>query len=180
MLISKKSCLSESMEIPSTFSELKKRHLELHSACKEFRSHLRGMAKQLMTEYIQSLLLPADTWKDCKGKSRPYVDTGVWVSRDEHEFKSVPIPELDLDGSFVLNFVVITTLDDHPITGGFSHGVDVSLWYEGEKLYVLVGFGKNAATFYVSPQDNFHEVVAAIKLTLYLDMEDSRPGKALY
>ncbi|HCL5312117.1 TPA: hypothetical protein N2G38_004491 [Salmonella enterica] len=178
MLISNKSYLDKSVEKPLTFSDLKECHLELFSTCREFRSKLRAMAQQLLNEYIQSLSLPADNWTDCKGEARPYVETGVWASRDEYDFKPAPIAELQVnDYSYELKFVVSTVLNDHPVTGGFSHGVNIILWYEKDILNVLVGSGENATRFYVSPQDNFHEVTSAIKLMIQLDMDSTRPGR---
>jgi hypothetical protein len=63
----------------------------------------------------------ATSWFDSEGKSHPYVEVGMWV--EPGKFKPRHIPLLPLGENYRLNFVIATTLNDSPLTGGGYHGV---------------------------------------------------------
>ncbi|EIP3426174.1 hypothetical protein LSE82_005037 [Salmonella enterica] len=173
MLISNKSCLGKSATL--TFDDIKKRHLALHRACIEYRGKLRSVARSLVCEYSRSLSLPADSWKDWQGKVHQYVETGVWDTSGERGFKPVAIAELQPGDDYSLRFVVSTTLDDNPVTGGFTHGIDIMLRYESGIMCVQVGDGQNSMMFYLSQDDGFNEITSAMKRMICLDMDKSVP-----
>lgn len=82
-----------------------------------------------------------------------------------------------MDDEYVLNFVIATTLDDSPLTGGYRHGISVSLFYQGVTLYASVGSGDDVATFMVSPSDGgFYEVCAAIKQLISIAIDRATPS----
>lgn len=145
-----------------TFNDLKEKHLKLGQTQWKLREKLQGKACELVREYSESLSLPSDVWKDSEGNEHPYVEIGVW--KKPGEFESVSLPRLPMDENYTLNFVISTTLDDSPLTGGHRHGVSVALHYDNVVLCASVGSGDDTAYFNVSPNPGgFYEVCGAIK-----------------
>lgn len=176
MQIPLKTCLEKGME--TTFSDLKAKHLKLIEAQWKLRDHLQDMAGKLVQEYIESLCLPAETWSDSQGHKYPYVELGVW--KEPSKFEVTPLPRIGVDKDYKLNFVIATTLDDNSMTGGYRHGVSVSLWYENVFLYASVGTGDDIVHFQVSPKaGGFFEVCAAIKALINAAIEKATP-KAIF
>lgn len=177
MHIRVKNCLEKSMSI--TFNELKEKHLQLGRAQWDLRRKLQNMAGKLLFEYGDSLSLPSIEWVDSKGDSHPYVEMGVWNTKNG-EFDMCRPPQLTMDDDYILHFAIATTLDDHPLTGGYRQGVSVSLWYDHAQLNVNVGDGNEMAHFLVSGDDGgFFEVCAAIKALINLAIDKSMPNHLL-
>ncbi|VVT53954.1 hypothetical protein UYSO10_4970 [Kosakonia radicincitans] len=174
MLIPYENGLVIGME--TTFNDLKAKHLKLVESQWKLREKLHSRARDLLTEYTRSLSLPlSGTWLDSQGKERPYVEIGVW--KEPGKFTAESFPRLPMDEEYKLNFVVATTLDDTQITGGYRHGISLSLWYEGPVLYTAVGSGDDVAIFMVSPNEGgFYEVCAAIKLLISIAIDRSMPS----
>jgi hypothetical protein len=174
MLIPSENCLVNGMG--TTFNDLKGKHLKLIESQWKLREKLQSKAGELKREYMASLSLPVSgTWVDAQGKERPYVEIGVW--KEPGKFASEPLPRLVMDDEYVLNFVIATTLDDSPLTGGYRHGISVSLFYLGVTLYASVGSGDDVATFMVSPSDGgFYEVCATIKQLISIAIDRATPS----
>lgn len=168
-----KNSRETSMEM--TFDDLKKKHLKAVEAKWKLRATLQDKAGQLLNEYIESLCLPAITWMDSGGKNYPYVDIGLWPGQGE--FKATPLACLPMDNLCNLNFVIATTLDDSPATGGYMQGVSITLrYYDGVSFYALVGTGKDLSCFQVpSKPGGFCEVCAAIKRLIDTALERATP-----
>ncbi|NMP26867.1 hypothetical protein GW590_08320 [Rahnella sp. SAP-1] len=176
MQIPVQTCLEKSME--TTFSDLKAKHLKLVEAQWKLKDHLQDMARKLFQEYAESLCLPAETWSSSQGHKYPYVELGIW--KEPSKFEVTPLPRIGLDKDYKLNFVIATTLDDNPTTGGYRQGVSVSIWYETVFLCASVGSGDDTAYFQVSPQaGGFFEVSAAIKALINGAIEKATP-KAIF
>lgn len=172
MLIPMKTCLEKSME--TTFSDLKAKHLKLLETKWKIKDKLQSKAGELLAEYIASLKVPSESWVDANGEHHQYVDIGVW--RAPNEFEPVPIPMLQTDENNALSFVIATTLDDSPLSGGYRHGVSITLWFEGAILCALVGSGDDASAFYVSQnKGGFFEVCGAIKALITSSIDRSFP-----
>ncbi|EMQ2080979.1 Uncharacterised protein [Yersinia enterocolitica] len=160
MLIPHKNFLEKCMDMK--FNDLKEKHLKLKRAQWQLREKLQSKACDLFHEYSESLSLPSETWQDSQGNFHPYVKIGVWTN--PRKFESTPFPGLQMDEEYRLNFVISTTLDDSPMTGGYQHGVSISLWYDHVVLYAAVGGGDDTIILQVSPlPGGFLEVCAAIK-----------------
>ncbi|PVZ87940.1 hypothetical protein C9426_10100 [Serratia sp. S1B] len=160
------------------FNDLKAKHLQLVTAQVQLRNNLQEKASVLVQEYFKSLSLPADRWFIAQNEPRAYVEIGVLNAKGE--FEPAYLPRLQLDSNYRLNFLIVTTLDDTPITGGYRHGVSVSLYYEGAKLYALVGAGDDASTFAVpSKPEGFSEVCEAIKSLIIAGIDKSMPKVVL-
>ncbi|ECC3607316.1 hypothetical protein AA23_00530 [Salmonella enterica subsp. enterica] len=173
MLIPFSNCMVAGME--TTFSELKAKHLKLLETQWQLREQLQDKAGELLREYAESLSLPADTWTDSLGKIHPYVDIGTWSGPGK--FEPVPLARLQMDDNYSLNFVIATTLDDTPMTGGYRHGVNVTLRYEKYQLYASVGSGDDAVIIPVSSKPGgFFEVCAAIKQLINIAIERATPA----
>ncbi|WP_440863073.1 hypothetical protein [Symbiopectobacterium purcellii] len=176
MLIPFKNCLVGGME--TTFNDLKEKHLKLIETQWCLREHLQDKAGDLLREYAESLSLPATSWTDSQGKAHPYVETGVWSSPGK--FEATPLLRLQMDANYSLNFVIATTLDDSPMTGGYRHGVSVSLRYEHVALYAFIGSGDDTVQLQVSPKPGgFFEVCAAIKQLITISIDRATPAAVL-
>ena len=157
-----------------TFKDLKEKRLKLVEAQWKLLDKLQERASQLLQEYSDSLGLTSREWIGSDGTRWPYVDIGVW--EDKGKFLPALIPQLDMDSNYHVNFVIATTLDDSPLTGGYRHGVSVSIWYENASYYVSVGAGTDATCFPVSPHPGgFHQVCSAIKALINASMDRSMP-----
>lgn len=160
------------------FDDLKAKHLQLVTAQLQLRNNLQEKASVLVQEYFKSLSLPADRWFIAQNEPRAYVEIGVLNAKGE--FEPVYLPRLQLDSNYRLNFLIVTTLDDTPITGGHRHGVSISLYYEGSKLYAVVGAGDDASTCEVSSKpEGFAKVCEAIKSLIISGIEKSMPKAVL-
>lgn len=168
-----KNSRETSMEM--TFDDLKKKHLKAVEAKWKLRATLQDKAGQLLNEYIESLCLPAITWMDSGGKNYPYVEIGLWSGQGE--FIATPLSCLPMDNLCNLNFVIATTLDDSPATGGYIEGVSITLrYYDGVSCYALVGIGEDLTCFQVSSKPGgFCEVCAAIKRLINMALERATP-----
>ncbi|MGB8665629.1 MAG: hypothetical protein WCD24_12900 [Serratia inhibens] len=157
-----------------TFNDLKEKHLKLRQTQWQLREKLQDKACDLVREYSESLSLPSDVWKDSEGNDYPYVEIGVW--KKPGEFEPTPFPRLPMDENYILNFVISTTLDDSPVTGGHRHGVSVALYYDHVVLCASVGSGDDIALFTVSPKPGgFFEVCAAIKALINTSIVRATP-----
>ncbi|MGQ5735323.1 hypothetical protein ACUNI2_26540 [Serratia sp. IR-2025] len=157
-----------------TFNDLKEKHLKLRQTQWQLREKLQDKACDLVREYSESLSLPSDVWKDSEGNDYPYVEIGVW--KKPGEFEPTPFPRLPMDENYILNFVISTTLDDSPVTGGHRHGVSVALYYDHVVLCASVGSGDDVALFTVSPKPGgFFEVCAAIKALINTSIVRATP-----
>lgn len=176
MLIPFNNCLVNSMEM--TFNDLKVKHLKLIETQWQLRERLQDKAGDLLREYAESLSLPAGSWTDSRGKEHPYVEIGVWSAPGK--FEVTPLPRLQMDENYSLNFVVATTLDDSPMTGGHRQGVSVSLRYEHVCLHVSIGSGDDTVHLQVSPKPGgFFEVCAAIKQLINIAIDRATPSAVL-
>ena len=102
------------------------------------------------------------------------MDIGIW--EEEGKFFPVLIPQLNMDSRYHLNFVIATTLDDSPLTGGYRQGVSISLWYENSSFYAEVGSGDDVSRFSVSSQPGgFYQVCNAIKALISSSMDRAMP-----
>lgn len=176
MLIPYKSCLEKCIDMK--FNDLKEKHLKLKRTQWQLREKLQNNAHDLFREYSESLSLPSDTWQDAQGNAHPYVEVGIW--KEPGEFELTPFPRLPMDEDYLLNFVICTTLDDSPVTGGYRQGISISLWYDKSVLRAAVGSGDDTAYFQVSPQPGgFFEVCAAIKALINTAMVRATPSAIL-
>ncbi|MCZ4675970.1 hypothetical protein O4O00_16450 [Citrobacter sedlakii] len=157
-----------------TFNDLKEKHLNLIKSQWKLREKLQDKASELLREYTESLSLPSDVWTDSQGRVHPYVEIGVWVGSGK--FEATPLPRLQMDENYSLNFVIATTLDDSPMTGGYRHGVSISLRYEGVFLYASVGSGDDIVHLQVSSKPGgFFEVCAAVKQLISIGIDRATP-----
>ncbi|SMG37377.1 hypothetical protein [Cedecea sp. NFIX57] len=176
MLIPYKNCLVGGME--TTFNDLKEKHLKLIETQWKLRERLQDNAGDLLREYAESLYLPATSWTDSQGKVHPYVEIGTWSA--PNKFEAIPLPRLQMDENYSLNFVIATTLDDSPMTGGHRHGVSISLRYEHVFLYASIGSGEDTMQLQVSPKPGgFFEVCAAIKQLINISIDRATPAAVL-
>ncbi|WP_248005676.1 hypothetical protein [Hafnia alvei] len=160
-----------------TFSDLKAKHLQLIETKWKVKDKLQSKVGELLGEYVDSLKVPEESWKDASGNYHKYVEIGAWKSPGK--FEPVPIPMLQIDENNALSFVIATTLDDNPLSGGYRHGVSITLWFEGAVLCALVGTGDDSSCFNVSQtKGGFYEVCAAIKALICLAIDRASP-KAL-
>ncbi|HDL7449378.1 TPA: hypothetical protein PXN62_003030 [Yersinia enterocolitica] len=173
MFIPAENHLEEGME--TTFSDLKAKHLQLVDAQKKLRHSLQEKATILLNEYSESLSLPAGSWFNSQDKLRPYVEMGIWNA--EGKFETGAFSRLQLDDNYRLNFVIATTLDDTQLTGGYRHGVDTSLGYDGAVLCAIVGTGDDSIVILV-PQSpgGFSEVCSTIKALISRDIDKAMPN----
>lgn len=172
MLIPFKNGMEIGME--TTFNDLKQKHLKLVETQWKLREGLQDKAGVLLEEYADSLSLPAKTWTDAEGGERSYVEIGVLTAQGK--FEAVPLPRLQMDNDYVLHFVIATTLDDTKMTGGYRHGVSISLQYSGPFLYASVGSGEDSTSFQVSSRPGgFFEVCGAIKQLINIGLERLTP-----
>jgi len=172
MLIPYKNCLEKCIDMK--FNDLKEKHLQLKRTQSQLREKLQNNACDLSREYAESLSLPSATWKDAQGNEYPYVEIGVW--KNPGEFEPTPFPRLPMDENYILNFVIATTLDDSPVTGGYRHGVSVALYYDRTVLCASVGSGDDIALFTVSPNPGgYFEVCAAIKALINTSIVRATP-----
>ncbi|MDL4073762.1 hypothetical protein [Klebsiella quasipneumoniae] len=172
MQIPFKSCLESGMDL--TYKNLKEKHQKLIDAKWKLQDKLQERASQLLREYSDSLALTSTEWTDSDGVKRPYVDIGVWEGKGN--FSPILLPRLQMDGDYHLNFVIATTLDDSPLTGGGKHGVSVSIWYENASYYVSVGSGSDTTYLPVSPNPGgFYQVCGAIKALINASLDRAMP-----
>lgn len=158
-----------------TFKDLKEKRAKLVDAQWKLQDKLQERASQLLQEYSDSLGLTSREWIGSDGTRRPYVDIGVWEGKGK--FLPTFIPQLEMDNNYLLNFVIATTLDDSPLTGGYRQGVSISIWYENASYYASVGAGEDAACFPVSPHPGgFHQVSGAIKALINASMDRAMPN----
>ncbi|AOF18343.1 hypothetical protein BED35_07505 [Yersinia enterocolitica] len=173
MFIPAKNYLEEGME--TTFSDLKAKHLQLVDAQKKLRLSLQEKAAILLNEYSESLSLPAGNWFNSQDKPRPYVEMGIWNA--DGKFEASAFSRLQLDEKYRLNFVIATTLDDTRLTGGYRHGVDISLGYDGAILDAIIGTSDDSTVVLVSQSlSGFSEVCATIKALISLDIDKAMPN----
>ncbi|MGR7617313.1 hypothetical protein [Klebsiella aerogenes] len=157
-----------------TFKDLKEKRQKLVEAQWKLQDKLQERAGQLLGEYSDSLALTSREWTDSDGIRRPYVDIGIWGEKGK--FIPTFIPQLKMDSNYHLNFVIATTLDDSPLTGGYRHGVSISLWYESSSFYAEVGTGNDTSRFPVSMHaGGFYQVCNAIKTLINASMERAMP-----
>lgn len=176
MLIPYKNCLEKCIDMK--FNDLKEKHLKLKRTQWQLRERLQNNACDLFREYSESLSLPSDTWQDAQGNSYPYVEIGIW--KEPGEFELTPFPRLPMDENYLLNFVISTTLDDSPVTGGYRQGISISLWYDQSVLRAAVGSGDDIVHLQVSPQPGgFFEVCAAIKALINKAMVRATPSAVI-
>ncbi|HCB1850921.1 TPA: hypothetical protein MYQ28_001142 [Citrobacter freundii] len=172
MQIPFKSCLESGMEL--TFKDLKEKRTKLVEAQWKLQDKLQEKASELLREYSGSLDLTSREWTGSDGTRWPYVDIGIW--EEEGKFFPVLIPQLNMDSRYHLNFVIATTLDDSPLTGGYRQGVSISLWYENSSFYAEVGSGDDVSRLSVSSQlGGFYQVCNAIKALISSSMDRAMP-----
>ncbi|MGQ6402850.1 hypothetical protein [Serratia marcescens] len=160
------------------FNDLKEKHLQLKRTQWQLREKLQNNACDLFREYVESLSLPSATWKDAQGKEYPYVEIGIW--KNPGEFDPTPFPRLQVDDNHRLFFVIATTLDDSPTTGGYRQGISISLWYEQSILLAAVGSGDDTVLLQVSPQPGgYFEVCAAIKALISTAIVRATPNAVI-
>ncbi len=176
MQIPFKSCLENGMEL--TFKDLKEKRTKLVEAQWKLQDKLQDKASELLREYSDSLGLASREWTGSDGTRWPYVDIGIW--EEKGKFFPVLIRQLNMDSHYHLNFVIATTLDDSPLTGGYRHGISISLWYESSSFYAEVGSGDDVARFAVSSQPGgFYQVCNAIKALISASLDRSMPDVPL-
>lgn len=158
-----------------THKDLKEKHQKLIDAKWKLQDKLQERASQLLQEYSDSLALTSSEWTDSDGVKRPYVDIGIWEGKGN--FSPILLPRLQMDGNYHLNFVIATTLDDSPLTGGGKHGVSISICYENASYYVSVGSGSDTTYLPVSPNPGgFYQVCGAIKALINASLDRAMPG----
>ena len=157
-----------------TFKDLKEKRQKLVEAQWKLQDKLQEKASELLQEYSNSLGLTSREWIGSDGTRWPYVDIGVW--EDKGKFLPAFIPQLNMDSNYHLNFVIATTLDDSPLTGGYRQGISISLWYENSSFYAEVGAGNDISRFPVSSHPGgFYQVCNAIKTLINASMDRSMP-----
>lgn len=170
------NCMEKFMDIK--FADLKKQYIEMCDIQWKLQRKLQDKAAQLMDEYLASLGLDGNVWYDTEGNGYPYVDFAL--SDSQGKYRSVERARLQMDEKHALNFVVKTTINDNPLNGGESHGISVSLRYEGDTLKATVGKANSSdpqsAEFNINDAPGgFYEVSGAIKALISAAMTKVTP-----
>lgn len=173
MFIQNATCMDEKMSY--IFNDLKRKNGELTFRVRELQQKLQDEASRLVREYSDSLFLPDQFWKDSRGESRPYVQVGLL--ENAREFVPKQLARLHVDEKHVLRFVIATTIDDNPITGGKLYCNSIALWFEGTQLYASVAQGNEHLIYGVSQKPGgFSEVCGAISSVIYKALNDAMPS----
>lgn len=171
MLIRNFDYMEKAMSI--SYADIRRQRIKLDNQYAVRRKLLQDLGYKLVSEYRDSLSLPAEKWTDGNGVERPYVSIGV--INDSGNFQHSSLAGLRLDSEYCLSFQVSTTLDDSQVTGGSQYLISISMWKDGGTLYVDVGKGKSKIA--VSTPDEemaFAEVCAAMKQLIMAGLTDAR------
>lgn len=168
-------CLTEMDEIMSvTFNDIKAKNKKLTERLWELREKLQNEAARLVSEYSDSLSLTNDVWRNSRGEDRPYIQIGIMDN--DKKFTPEHVARLRLDEDYYLRFVLATTVDDTPLTGGQIYCVSIALWHDNFWLNASVGSGQAQTTFRVSERPGgFSETCTAIKSLICNALDESMP-----
>ncbi|MBD8128957.1 hypothetical protein [Pantoea agglomerans] len=114
-----------------TYEDMKKKRLELEEKVNARRNTIRTIVVQLRDAYIESLSLPATSWKRIDGAEMPYVRLCV-RNRDNEGFETQEYTEVNplnmpLTDDYHADFWLSTVIDDTP-RGGTEVFVNVDIF----------------------------------------------------